>query len=175
MILATSACNPRLFNILEGSPSNMVSIYYNGNLDGLSKLNDNSLALKDSLLVSLKFIGSTNHVIEFNTEHTTNPHYYITFRTIFDNYNKHKGIYLAVNHTEYFVYSLGQLIKQGVLNKHENYFKIEDDGKYLKLKINCDDIIIENKYLYSSEYMIIENMNGSSFNISGLSWKKINY
>ncbi len=173
ILFLLNSCNPRIFNLLEKDPAKMVSVYYLGKLYNLKKINDNSIYLKDSLLVSLKFFGVTNHIIEFNTKNINNQNFKLNLRNIFHAYNSDDGISIHVNNNHYEVYKNQELIKSGMIFDDKIYFYIENDGKYLKIKINCDDIYIKDLELYASEYLIIENMEGSSFELKGLIWENL--
>lgn len=172
-MILLSSCNPRIFNLLESDLNKMVSVYYLGKLDNLQKINENSIYLKDSLLVSLKFFGVTNHIIEFNTKNISNQNFKLNLRNIFHSYNSDNGISININRNHYEVYKNQELLKSGMIFDDKIYFYIENDGKYLKLKINCDDIYLNDIELKASEYMIIENMEGSSFELSGLIWENL--
>lgn len=173
LIIILNSCNPRVFNLLEDDINKMVSVYYKGKLYNLAKLNNNSLSFKDSLVASLKFFGVTNHIIEFNTRNIKEQNFSINLRNIFDKYESKNGISINIENNTYKIYKRGELFQSGILASENIYFYLENDGRYLKIKINCDDIYVEDINISASEYMIIENTVGSIFELSGLKWENL--
>ena len=172
-IIILNSCNPRLIKLLEKDLDKVVPVYYLGKLHNVNKLNDNSISIKDSALVSFKIFGVTNHIIEFNTNSIDNQHFRINLRNIFDKFKPENGIQILIKNNTYIVFERNKLIRSGFLNDEENYFYFENDGKYLKIKINCDDIDIDEISIYATEYMIIENFEDSNIKLSGLNWENL--
>lgn len=173
VVIFLNSCNPRVFNLYENDLNKTVSVYYLGKLHNVIKINENSLLFKDSSLVSIKFFGVTNHKIEFNTKNISNQDFTINLRNIFDKYKRDNGISINIQENHYNIFQKNELIKHGTLIDDNLYFYFENDGKYLKIKINCDDIFIENINILATEYLIIENKSRSSFEISGLNWENL--
>lgn len=172
-ILILSSCNPRLIKLLEKDLDKIVPVYYLGKLHNVNKLNDNSISAKDSALISFKIFGVTNHIIEFNIKNKDNQYFRINLRNIFDKFNPENGIQILIKNNTYNIFERNELIKSGFLNIEDNYFYFENDGRYLKIKINCDDISIDDIGLFATEYMIVENFESSNIVFSGFNWENL--
>ncbi len=167
------SCNPRMINLLEREFNYIASVYYLGKLNNVIKINDNSLLIKDSSLVFIKFVNSTNNIIEFNTINNSTQSFIISLFQISNTYSRNEGINISVENNAYKIYDKHHIYKDGKLDNNKNYLYIRNEGNHLKLIINCDSINLENIKIPATEYLILENLQGSSIKLEGLTIEKL--
>lgn len=168
-------------NIIEGR------IFVNENeLEKLNALNvnvinENTFEMYDDTKVALKYLQENEYLADFTVELLEGKSFNLYLRTSYDKFQNQQKLRLTFNETGVFLYEIkdgGEYLitennEEKLFISEKKRFFIKNDGKRLKVIIDCADIIDVRTNLNISQYLIFETEKKSKLNVSGISFTTI--
>jgi hypothetical protein len=171
ILIILPGCTPDRF-YLKQTTLYPISCFITGKIDNVEKLADNAIKIKDGGRVSLRRYGMTQFTGDFTVELIKGEGIRFYLRSADNNFSNHPTIcFEYLNKKCIFRENNKVLFETDTLfaeYNRQSRIKILDDGKKLKLSIDCADINFENISIPSTEYIIIESAGGGEAIISGL-------
>lgn len=151
------------------------------NVLNVDVINENTLSIDENTKVALKFIDNIEYQADFTIEMLNGENIIIYLRTFYDNFSKNPKIKLLYNQKGVYLYEYRDggeyLIAQDLTEKLEKNekkrFFIKNDGKRLKVLIDCADIFDVRTNLNISQYLIFETEKNTKYSISGIDFMSI--
>lgn len=144
-------------------------------------INENTLSIDENTKVALKYIENIEYQADFTIELINGQNIIIYLRTFYDNFAKNPKIKLIYNQNGVYLYEYKDggehLIAQNLTEKLEKNekkrFFIKNDGKRLKVSIDCADIFDVRTNLNISQYLIFETEKNTKYSLSGIDFTSI--
>lgn len=170
LISLFNGCNPKYFKLITTHPYDIEGKIV-GRTENFKQINQNTFQLNDTVIIGLKSNMITNQQIKLLLHLDEKSQIRLSFRDFLHQFEPEESITLYLTEKDYTVKEADKIYTSGKLEQQDSLFlEFEDDGKKLKLKINCTDINLENMQINSTEYMIIENFSNSKALLSILGW-----
>jgi len=153
----------------------------NLNVYNVNVFNDNSIELKDKNTIALKYLIENEYIADFTFEAKSGKSVNFYTRGVYDNFGKQNKIRLEFNNNGVYLYEeyndteklIGiDLSKKLTINEKIRFF-IKNDGKKLKISMDCDDIFDVRTNLNISQYLIIETEADSEIVLSAINFENI--
>jgi len=153
----------------------------NLNVYNVNIFNDNSIELKDKNTIALKYLIENEYIADFTFEAKSGKSVNFYTRSAYDDFGKQNKIRLEFNNNGVYLYEkyndseklIGKdLSKKLTINEKTRFF-IKNDGKKLKISMDCDDIFDVRTNLNISQYLIIETEADSEIVLSAINFENI--
>ncbi|MDQ1265933.1 MAG: hypothetical protein QG635_1085 [Bacteroidota bacterium] len=141
-------------------------------IDSVEAYSTNAIKLCPGGCASMKLSGLTQLYIDLSVVITEGEGVRIRFRTVSNDYKNQSSISLVLTGNGYSVEEKGKVIcrsdsLKAVINQ-PNRIILQNDGKYVKIRVDCDDIYTGITDLPATEYLIIETMPHTTAKVFGI-------
>lgn len=163
-------------NIIEGRIFTHKDSLESLNILNVNVINENTFEMTGKTKVALKYVYDNEYQADFTVELLEGKSFNLFLRTFFDNFNNNNKLKLTYNDTGVYLYEIrdgGEYLI--VENREEKLYIgekkrifIKNDGKRLKIEIDCADIADVRTNLNISQYLIFETEKNSKLNVSGI-------
>lgn len=167
------SCNPHLFTLNEMEDIEIYGLIMSdiGTVEVPAKYK-NVLTLKENSRVALASSKLTQFISYFSVKVIKGNGLIFSFRTVSDTYEKHPSIQFKYDKSGSFVYNNKKLINSvdsiKAIKGKEKLISISNNGQYYQIIVDCDTVHKGRTILPATEYIIIECLEGTQANISGI-------
>lgn len=191
LVVILSSCASDYFNLYLYHPDKTKRIsgriftdksnIRNLNVLNVKVINDNSISLKDHNTVALKYFMENEYIADFTFLAKSGKTVTFYSRCAYHNFDKQNKIKLEYNENGIYLYEIyndnetliaKDLSKKLTINEKVRFF-IKNDGKKLKVSMDCDDIFDVRTNLNISQYLIIETEQDSEIVLSAINFENI--
>lgn len=145
-------------------------------IDKAQEINQNSFRITSNSIISLKFVETTQHSIEFEIVPESSGKIEILLYTTQYNYPEKAPLKLGLSDKGYSIEKENKLIAQSdsiyLSTNKKRYVKLQKDANLLKITIDCAVIPISYVTLNATEYMIIRTDDKFRAVIQGIDYSK---
>lgn len=167
------SCKPDMFILNERLRGNMIGCKILSDIDLVKKTADNSVRIFPGGRLAMKVIELTEHESDFTIKILKGNGIKFAFRTVENNFDAHSSLILHLTSSETKL-----LDESGNLLETSDHRLIDLDQKYrlrcinkaknLKIYLDCDEILNISTNYPATEYVIIESIDDSEIEISGI-------
>lgn len=167
---------PDIYALNKESTNPLIGVII-GDLDGAEPASGNAVIIYEDGKTSLRTPGLTQFVADFTVTLHRGEGLRFGFRTNAKDYGKHPAILFDYTINGCRVYENGKLlvdnksVKSGI--KYPARIQLTNDGKYIKISVDCEEIYNSTTSLEATEYVIIESINKSAGVVSGIEFAKV--
>lgn len=191
LLLILNSCASDYFNLylyhpdktklISGRIFTNKSNIQNLNVQNIEIINDNSIELKDKNTIALKYLIENEFVADFTFEAKSGKSVDFFTRSVYDDFDKQNKIRIQFNENGVYLYEeykdnenlIGVNLNKKLVIGEKTRFFIKNDGKKLKISIDCDDIFDVRTNLNISQYLIIETEKDSDMILSAINFESI--
>lgn len=168
-------------NIIEGRIFTNKDSLESLNVLNVNVINENTFEMFDDTKVALKYLHENEFQADFTIELIEGKSFILYLRTFFDDFKNQTKMRLTYNDLGVFLHEIrfgGEYLitenrEEKLHNGEKKRFFIKNDGKRLKITIDCVDIVDVRTNLNISQYLIFETEKNSKLFVSGISFATI--
>ncbi|MFP4527911.1 MAG: lipoprotein [Candidatus Kapaibacterium sp.] len=171
ILIALAGCSPDQYT-LHRRTGNFTYGMIMSDLESVELIADNALLIKPGGLSAIRRPGMTQNVGDFTVELRSGSGIRIAFRTVRYEYKRQPSMALDYTRSGCIISHDGEVVANidsvRARMGEPSRIRIINDGKYVKIYIDCDEVLYTTTRLPATEYFIFESIDGGEAVISGI-------
>lgn len=166
------SCAPDQFRLNQMMGRNMIGCKIMSNIDSVEKISDNAIKIKSGGIVGMKVIGMTQHESDFTFKLIKGDGIKFAYRTTVNHYYDQSSLNIELSQNGILISENGQEVFRAadIRIKTGNKYRLRcvNEGKNLKVYLDCDEITTITTNLPATEFVIAETHKNSEVELEGI-------